>query len=422
MTYNSGDISFMLVSTALVLLMTPGLAFFYGGLVKRRHVLSIMMQSIAAIGIVSVLWVVIGYTMAFGPDVHSIIGGLDNLLLNGVGIEGRSEGATIPALLFMVFQLTFAILTPALMTGATAERLRFPAYVLLIAFWSLLVYAPIAHWVWGGGWLAQMGALDFAGGTVVHISSGFSGLVAALVIGKRLNKKTDPTIPHNIPFVILGATLLWFGWFGFNAGSELAADGTAVVAFVTTLLAPAAAILGWVLVEKIHRGKPTVLGAVSGAVSGLVAITPACAFVTPLSAIVIGFIAGSICYFAVAVLKEKLGYDDALDAFGIHGIGGTFGALATGVFATTSVNSLGVDGLFYSGDFHQVGVQLVAVLATMAYAGTVTFIILKLISLITPITASEEEQTYGLDSSQHGESAYPDRDGMISHAGYDMNI
>jgi Amt family ammonium transporter len=305
MDFTSGDIAFMLVCTALVFLMTPGLAFFYGGLVKRRHVLSIMMQSIAALGIVTILWVIIGYTLAFGTDVGSIIGSLDHILLKGVGLEGRSEGAAIPHLLFMVFQLMFAILTPALMTGATAERLRFPAYVLLIGLWSLLVYVPIAHWVWGGGWLGSMGALDFAGGTVVHISSGFSGLIAAMVIGKRLNKSTDPTIPHNLPYVILGGGLLWFGWFGFNAGSELAADGIAVVAFVTTHIAAAAGLLGWILVEKLHHGKPTVLGAISGAVAGLVAITPACAFVTPVAAILIGLISGSICYGAVAILKEK---------------------------------------------------------------------------------------------------------------------
>ncbi|NLI90974.1 MAG: ammonium transporter [Peptococcaceae bacterium] len=414
MNFTSGDIAFMLVCTGLVFLMTPGLAFFYGGLVKKRHVLSIMMQSIAALGIVTLIWVIIGYSLAFGPDVGSIIGGLDHALLKGVGLEGRSEGAAIPHLLFMVFQLMFAILTPALMTGATAERLRFPAYVLLIGLWSLIVYAPVAHWVWGGGWLSQLGALDFAGGTVVHISSGFSGLIAAMVIGKRLNRSTDPTIPHNIPYVILGGGLLWFGWFGFNAGSELAADGTAVIAFVTTHIAASAGLLGWVLIEKLHHGKPTVLGAVSGAVAGLVAITPACAFVTPAASIIIGLISGAVCYFAVAILKEKLGYDDALDAFGIHGIGGTWGALATGIFSTTAVNSLGADGLFYSGSFHQVAVQGIAVLATYAYAGIATFVILKVISAITPLTASDEEQVSGLDTTQHGESAYPDMDGLTS--------
>jgi len=420
MNYTTGDIGFMIISTALVMLMTPGLAFFYGGLVKKRHVLSIMMQSIIAMGVVTVIWVVLGYSLAFGPDIGSVIGGLDHLMLKGVGLEPRIEGATIPHLLFMVFQMMFAILTPALMTGATAERLRFPAFVLLMSFWSLLVYVPIAHWVWGGGWLGNLGALDFAGGTVVHISSGFSGLIAALVIGKRINKSTDPTIPHNIPYVILGGALLWFGWFGFNAGSELAADGIAVIAFVTTFIAAALGLLGWVIAEKLHRGKPTVLGAISGAVAGLVAITPACAYVTNASAMIIGLVAGGLCYFAVAILKDKLGYDDALDAFGIHGIGGTWGALATGIFCTTVVNPLGKDGLFYTGDFHQVGIQLIAVLATYLYAGTVTFILLKVIGAITPLTATDAEQVSGLDTTQHGESAYPDFEGLTANSIYNL--
>ncbi|WP_368293907.1 ammonium transporter [Dehalobacter sp. TBBPA1] len=420
MNYTTGDIGFMIISTALVMLMTPGLAFFYGGLVKKRHVLSMMMQSIIAMGVVTLIWVVLGYSLAFGPDIGSVIGGLDHLMLKGVGLEPRTEGATIPHLLFMVFQMMFAILTPALMTGATAERLRFPAFVLLMSFWSLLVYVPIAHWVWGGGWLGNLGALDFAGGTVVHISSGFSGLIAALVIGKRINKSTDPTIPHNIPYVILGGTLLWFGWFGFNAGSELAADGIAVIAFVTTFIAAALGLLGWVVAEKLHRGKPTVLGAISGAVAGLVAITPACAYVTNASAMVIGLVAGGLCYFAVAILKDKLGYDDALDAFGIHGIGGTWGALATGIFCTTAVNPLGKDGLFYTGDFHQVGIQLIAVLATYIYAGLVTFILLKVIGAITPLTATEAEQVSGLDTTQHGESAYPDFEGLTANSIYNL--
>lgn len=272
----------------------------------------------------------------------------------------------------------------------------------------------------GGGWLGNLGALDFAGGTVVHISSGFSGLIAALVIGKRINKSTDPTIPHNIPYVILGGTLLWFGWFGFNAGSELAADGIAVIAFVTTFIAAALGLLGWVVAEKLHRGKPTVLGAISGAVAGLVAITPACAYVTNASAMVIGLVAGGLCYFAVAILKDKLGYDDALDAFGIHGIGGTWGALATGIFCTTAVNPLGKDGLFYSGEFHQVGIQLIAVLATYIYAGLVTFILLKVIGAITPLTATDAEQVSGLDTTQHGESAYPDFEGLTANSIYNL--
>ncbi len=415
MVYNSGDIAFMLVCTALVFLMTPGLAFFYGGLVKRRNVLSIMMQCMAAFGIVTVLWVVIGYSLAFGTSNNSLIGGLDHLFLRGVGLEGEDG---IPPLLFMVFQLMFAVLTPALMIGATAERLRFSAFVLLIGLWSLIVYAPLAHWVWGGGWIADLGALDFAGGTVVHISSGFSGLIAAIVIGKRLNKSSEPTIPHNLPYVLLGGSLLWFGWFGFNAGSALTADGIAVLAFVTTQLAASTGLLGWVIIEKIYHGKPTVLGAISGVIAGLVAITPAAAFVSPMAALVIGFISGGICYFAVAKLKEKLGYDDALDVFGIHGIGGTWGALATGLFATTSVNAGGADGLFYSGNFELVGIQMIAVAATYAFAGIATFVILKIIGAITPLTASGEEQVSGLDTTQHGESAYPDMEGMTANATY----
>ncbi len=417
MGYNSGDIAFMLVSTALVFLMTPGLAFFYGGLVKRRNVLSIMMQCMAAFGIVTVLWVVVGYSLAFGTSNYSLIGGLDHLFLKGVGLEGEDS---IPPLLFMVFQLMFAVLTPALMIGATAERLRFPAFVLLIGLWSLIVYAPLAHWVWGGGWISDLGALDFAGGTVVHISSGFSGLIAAIVIGKRINRSSEPTIPHNLPYVLLGGSLLWFGWFGFNAGSELAADGIAVLAFVTTQLAASTGLLGWVIIEKIYHGKPTVLGAISGVIAGLVAITPAAAFVTPMAALVIGFISGGICYFAVAKLKEKLGYDDALDVFGIHGIGGTWGALATGLFATTSVNAGGADGFFYSGNFELVGIQMIAVIATYAFAGTATFLILKVIAAITPLTASGEEQVSGLDTTQHGESAYPDMEGMTANATYNV--
>ncbi|UWG98161.1 ammonium transporter [Dehalobacter sp. DCM] len=414
MSFNQGDIAFMLISSALVLLMTPGLAFFYGGLVKKRNVLSIMMQSIVPMGLVTIIWVVLGYSLAFGPDIKTIIGGLDHVLLKGVGVEARSEGATIPHLLFMIFQMMFAIITPALMSGATAERMRFKAYVWWIGLWSLLVYSPLAHWVWGGGWLGSLGALDFAGGTVVHISSGISALVGAIVIGKRVNMRTDPTIPHHMPYVILGGSLLWFGWFGFNAGSELAADGVAVIAFVTTHVATAAALLGWIIVEKIHHGKVTALGAMSGALAGLVAITPACGFVTPTSAIVIGLLAGGICYCSVVFLKAKFGYDDALDAFGIHGVGGTFGAIATGIFSTSAVNSLASDGLFYSGDFHQVLVQLIAVLATYVYAGVMTFIILKVISVFTPLRATDDDQVTGLDTTQHGESAYMDADAFLT--------
>lgn len=417
---NNGDIAFMLVSTALVFFMIPGLAFFYGGLVKKRHVLSIMMQSIAAIGIITILWILVGYSLAFGPDAGNLIGNLDFFGLRGVTLEPKSEGATIPHMLFMVYQLMFAIITPAIMTGATAERLRFPAYILIIALWSLLVYVPLAHWVWGGGWLADLGVLDFAGGTVVHISSGFSGLIAALVIGKRYNKDSEKSIPHNLPYVILGGGLLWFGWFGFNAGSQLAADGIAVLAFTTTHVSACAGLLGWMIVERLHQGKPTVLGAISGMVAGLGAITPACAFVTPISAIVIGLVSSGLCYFAVAYLKERLGYDDALDAFGIHGVGGTWGTLAAGLFSTTALNPNSVDGLYYSGSFHQFGIQAVAVIATFAYSGIATLLILKLVDFITPLAASEGEQESGLDITQHGESAYPDLEGMTSSSAWNV--
>lgn len=415
---NNADIAFMLVCTALVFFMIPGLAFFYGGLVKKRHVLSIMMQSIAAIGIITILWILVGYTLAFGPDTGSLIGKLDFFGLRGVTLEPKSAGATIPHMLFMVYQLMFAIITPAIMTGATAERLRFPAYILIISLWSLLVYAPLAHWVWGGGWLADLGVLDFAGGTVVHISSGFSGLIAALVIGKRYNRDSEKSIPHNLPYVILGGGMLWFGWFGFNAGSQLAADGIAVLAFTTTHVSACAGLLGWMIVERLHHGKPTVLGAVSGMVAGLGAITPACAFVTPVSAIVIGLVSSGLCYFAVAYLKEKLRYDDALDAFGIHGISGTWGTLATALFCSTALNPNSVDGLYYSGSFSQLGIQAIAVLTTFAYSGIATLLILKLVDWITPLTATEDEQESGLDITQHGESAYPDMDGMTSSSAW----
>ncbi|ADY56464.1 ammonium transporter [Syntrophobotulus glycolicus DSM 8271] len=418
---NTGDIAFMSVCTALVFLMIPGLAFFYGGLVKKRHVLSIMIQSIAAIGIITILWVGIGYSLAFGPDVGHFIGNLDFAGLNNVGLEPKSEGATIPHLLFVLFQLMFAIITPAIITGSTAERLRFPAYVLFIALWSILVYAPLAHWVWGGGWLADLHILDFAGGMVVHISSGFSGLIAALVIGKRLNRENDPPIPHNMPYVLLGTGLLWFGWFGFNGGSELAADGISVLAMTTTHISACAGLLGWMLIEKLHHGRPTVLGALSGAVAGLGAITPACAFVTPLAAIVIGLVSTGLCYIGVAYLKEKLGYDDSLDAFGIHGIGGTWGTLATGIFCTTLVNPNGADGLLY-GSSAQLLVQFLGVLATYAYCGLATFVILKVVGLVTPLAASHEEQDSGLDITQHGESAYTDLDGRTSVADPGWNI
>jgi ammonium transporter, Amt family len=406
---DSGDSSFILLSTALVMLMTPGLALFYGGMVRKKNVLSTIMQSFIIIALISIQWVVVGYSLAFGPDHAGIIGGLDWLALAGVGQEPNPDyAATIPALLFMAFQLMFAIITPALITGSIAERMRFPAFLAFILLWATFIYDPLAHWVWGvGGFLRTLGALDFAGGTVVHISSGISGLVAALVLGKRKGHGSEPMAPHHLPMTILGAGLLWFGWFGFNAGSALGANGLAAIALVTTNTSAAAAALSWVFVEWLHRGKPTVLGAVSGAVAGLVAITPGAGFVTVLSSIAIGLVGGALCYLAVSILKAKLGYDDALDAFGCHGIGGIWGALATGIFATKAVNPAGADGLLY-GNAAQLGIQGIGVLVTILFAGVATFVILKLISLVFKLRASVDEEENGLDLSLHGEQAYPD--------------
>ncbi len=403
---DTGNTAFIIICSAMVLLMTPGLAFFYGGMVRKKNVLSIMMQCFAVMALVSVQWVLMGYTLSFGPDVGSVIGNLNFLGLHGVSIFPSPDYAsTIPHYVFVAFQLMFAIITAALISGAFAERMRFSAFVLFVLLWTTLVYDPIAHWVWGGGWLGQLGALDFAGGTVVHISSGVSGLVTALFIGKRLGKERDTIVPHNMPFTVLGAALLWFGWFGFNAGSALAADGIAGLAFLVTNTCAAAGAISWVAAEWLHHGKPTVFGAVSGAVAGLVAITPAAGFVSPLSAVVMGIMVGPVCYLFVSKIKEKLGYDDSLDAFGIHGVGGTVGALATGIFASTAVNPGGADGLLYGG-LHLFGVQIVAVGATYIYAALATLLILKVISMIVPLRVSDEEEEVGLDTSLHGEDAY----------------
>lgn len=407
---DTGDTAFILVSSAMVMLMTPGLAFFYGGMVRRKNVLSTIMQSLILVGVVSVQWVLIGYTMAFGPDIGSLIGGFDFIGFKNVSMSAI-EGFTIPQQLFAAFQMMFAIITTAIISGSIAERMKFPAFLAFTTLWVTIIYAPLAHWVWGGGWIFQLGALDFAGGTVVHISSGVSGLVAALVLGKRKGYGKDPMVPHNLPFTVLGTALLWFGWFGFNAGSALGANGLAASAFLVTNTSAAAAALSWVIVEWIHRGKPTVLGAASGGVAGLVAITPGAGFVTPLASIVIGLVGGAICYFAVSVLKSKFGYDDSLDAFGCHGIGGTWGAIATGLFATTAVNELGANGLFY-GDPSLVVKQLISIVATYAFAGIGTFIILKVVGLFTQLRVTEEEEVTGLDLSLHGEEAY--RDGALT--------
>lgn len=397
---NAGDTAWVLTSSALVLAMiVPGLALFYGGMVRNKNVLSTMMHSFISICLVSVVWVFWGYSLAFGPDVGGMIGGLDLVGLTGVGPE-PSEGSTIPHLAFMVFQLMFAGITVALISGAIAERMKFSAFVLFATLWVTLIYAPLAHWVWGGGWLAGLGDLDFAGGTVVHISSGVAALTCALVLGKRHGYGTENMSPHNLPFTVIGAGLLWVGWFGFNAGSALAANGIAASAFVATQVAAAAGALAWLCVEWGYRGKPTILGAASGAVAGLVAITPAAGFVGPVSAIMIGLGGGVVCYLGV-FLKNKMGYDDALDVLGIHGIGGTWGALATGLFASMG----GGTGLFF-GNPGQVVIQLIGVGATWIFAGVGTFIILKIVDSVVGLRVSKEEEVLGLDLTQHTERAY----------------
>ncbi|MDN5293234.1 MAG: ammonium transporter, Amt family [Eubacteriales bacterium] len=406
---NGSDTTFVFISAALVLLMTPGLALFYGGMVRRKNVLSTMMYSFAPIALISVQWILIGYTLAFGPDIGHLIGGLDWLGFKGVGAAPNPDYApTIPHQAFAMFQLMFAIITPALISGAVAERMRFSAYLLFTLLWATLVYDPLAHWVWGvDGWIRNMGALDFAGGTVVHISSGVSGLVAALVLGKRKGYGREPILPHHLPMTLLGAGILWFGWFGFNAGSALAVGDLAMNAFVVTNTSAAAGALAWMLTEWLHHGKPTALGAASGAVAGLVAITPASGFVEPLPAIIIGLVSGVLCYGAVAGLKSKLGYDDALDAFGCHGVGGTWGAIATGLFASKAVNPAGADGLFY-GNPGLLVPQLISVVATYALAAVMTFIILKVVNVFCPLRVTVEEEEIGLDITQHGEDAYRD--------------
>jgi len=403
---NAGDTAFVLVSAALVMLMTPGLALFYGGMVRNKNVLGTIMQSFIILGIITFEWVLWGYSMSFGPDHGGLIGGLDWFGLKGVGMTPSPDyGSSVPHLAFMIFQCMFAIITPALITGAFAERLKFTAFLLFILLWGTFVYNPLAHWVWGvGGWMGKMGALDFAGGTVVHISSGISALAAALIIGRRLGYGSTAYIPHNVPMTVTGAALLWFGWFGFNAGSALASNGLAASAFVVTHIASAMAALSWMFMEWRHRGKPTTLGAASGAVAGLVAITPGSGFVGPVSAIIIGVLAGVICYGGV-LLKSKLGYDDSLDVVGIHGLGGAWGALATGLFASTKVNPDGANGLFF-GSPGQLWIQFVSVIVTMVFAFVMTLVILKIVDMIIGLRVSEEEEVKGLDISLHNEAGY----------------
>ena len=401
-TINTGDTSWLLISTALVMLMTPGLGFFYGGLVGKKNVLSTILHSFLVLCLISVQWVLWGYTLAFGPDVAGLIGNLDWLGLRGVTTQPNPDyGATVPHQAFMAFQMMFAVITPALITGAFAERVRFKAFVLFTLLWATFVYDPIAHWVWGaGGWLRTLGALDFAGGTVVHVSSGVSALVAALLIGRRKSQSE----PHDATMTVLGAALLWFGWFGFNAGSAIAAGELSTSAFVVTNTAAAMAALTFMTVSWIHRGQPSALGATIGAVAGLVAITPASGFVDVPASIIIGLGVGIFVYLAMQ-LRPRLKIDDALDVWACHGIGGTWGAIATGLFATTAINAAGQNGLF-NGNPGQLGIQLVAVAATWIYAIVVTAVIVKVIDLTVGLRVREHEEALGLDASQHGEVAY----------------
>ena len=400
---DTGNTAWVLIAAAMVFFMTPGLALFYGGMARSKNVLSTIMQSFFLIGVISVEFMLIGYTLIFGDDVHGIIGSLHKIGLMGTE-NSILEGANIPEMAFIAFQCMFAIITPAIMSGSITGRMRFAPFVVFAVIWSVLIYNPMAHWVWGGGFLANLGALDFAGGLVIHVLSGVSGLVLCLLLGRRRGYGRMPMLPHHLPMTVLGGAMLWFGWFGFNAGSALGAGPLAANAVLTTQMSAAIGIVGWVLVERYHRGKPTVLGAVSGGVSGLVAITPAAGFVTPVAAIPIGFVGAICCYVAVAILKSKFGYDDSLDAFGIHGVGGMWGAIATGLFATVSVNPDGADGLFYGGNL--LIPQLISLVVAIALAIIGTTIIFKVISLFMDMRVSISAESLGIDISEHGEGAY----------------
>ena len=402
---NTGDTAFVLIATAMVLLMTPGLAFFYGGMVRRKNVLGVLMQCFIIMCALGLQWVLFGYSLAFAPG-NSFIGSLDWAGLRGVGLEPYADyAATIPHQAFMIFQAMFAVITPALIIGAFAERMKFSAFLIFTILWATFVYDPIAHMVWGvGGLLRNLGALDFAGGTVVHINAGVAALVTALYLGKRKHFPVA-VAPHNLPFTVLGAGLLWFGWFGFNAGSALSANGIAVNAFVVTNTAAAAAGLTWAVIDWLHSGKPTMFGTITGAVAGLVAITPAAGFVGIIPAILIGIGVSIVCFLMVAIVKTKFGYDDSLDAFGVHGIGGIFGALATGLFASKLINPAGADGLF-NGNPKLFLIQLGAVLFTLIYSLVVTFVILKVVDKLIGVRVSEKEEAIGLDLTQHKETAY----------------
>jgi Amt family ammonium transporter len=403
---NNGDTAWLLVSAALVMLMTPGLAMFYGGMVRRKNILGTIMQSFILIGVISIEWMVVGYSFAFGPDLGGIIGDLSWFCLSGVGnLPFKGYAATVPHQAFMIYQMMFAVITPALISGAFAERFKFSTYLVFTLLWALLVYNPVAHWMWGiGGWLRNLGALDFAGGTVVHLTAGVSALAAALVTGKRRGYGHDILAPHDLPMTVLGAAILWFGWFGFNAGSALAADGLSSSAFVATHMSASAATISWMFTEWYHRGKPTVLGAASGCIAGLGTITPASGFVTPPAALAIGLVAGVVCYVAV-MLKVPFRYDDSLDVVGVHGVGGILGTLATGLFATVAVNAGGSNGLFY-GNPRQLAVQALAVGVILVYSFVATYGIFKVLEKTMGLRVTEEQEVMGLDLSQHGEAGY----------------
>ena len=403
---DSGDTSWIMISTALVFIMTPAVAFFYGGMLRKDSFLSMLGQSILIIGIVTIIWVVFGYSLAFGADNNGIIGDASYVMLNGVDLSPNGIAPTIPHILFMMYQGMFAIITVALIIGGVAERMKLSSLMIFLTAWTAIVYIPVAHWVWGGGWIYELGALDFAGGTVVHITAGVSVLAASLVLGKRISHaKGNGEQPHNIPMVVLGGALLWIGWFGFNGGSALGSTGLAASALVMTHISAAVAAAVWGLISWLHTGRVSVLGLISGGVAGLVAITPAAGFVQAPGALCIGMGAAVVCYGGI-LLRKRLGFDDALDVWGVHGLGGTFGAVATGLFATTAVNAAGKDGLLYGGGFDLLVAQIIAVAVVWAFAFGVTWIILKVMSRFMPLRMSKDEERIGADIVQHGESAY----------------
>ncbi len=403
---DAGDTAFVLVSAALVMLMTPGLALFYGGMVRTKNVLGTLMQSFFALALVSVQWILYGYSLSFGPDLGGVIGSLDWAGLRGVGMEPNSDYApTIPHIAFMIYQAMFAAITPALITGAVAERMKFAAFLLFTLLWSTLVYDPVAHWIWGaGGWLKEWGALDFAGGIVVHVTSGISALAAAIVIGKRKGYLQEAIYPHNLPMTVLGAGLLWFGWFGFNAGSALSSGALSAMAFVVTHISAVGATVIWVIIEWLHRGKPTMFGAATGSIAGLATITPAAGFVGPMPALAVGLMAGAACYISLN-MKNRFGYDDSLDAFGVHGIGGIIGTLCVGLFAQKAINPGGDNGMFF-GNPKLLLTQALAIAVVALYSFLVTIVLLKLIGSLVGLRVDPEEELMGLDITQHGESGY----------------